>query len=111
MADKEYRDVDKHYKRSAAKAKADSTSAKEPPKRAWQSLAELQKLEAEYFKSHGKKAPSGTFKKAKPEKKGIFTGYKAMEKFSSEYWKQKELKKKIKKKKGEGAKIRAKKGS
>ena len=102
MADKEYEAVKKHYK----KAGADSTKA--PPTRYWQSADQLRKLEAEYFKSHGEKAPPGTFKKAKPEKGGVFSGYKAMEKYSEEYWKQKELKKKIKKKKAEGAAIRAK---
>ena len=72
-------------------------------------MFQIQELEKEDFKKHGKKAPPWTFEKGKPEKKGVFKGYKAMEKYSEEDWKQKELKKKIKKKKAEGAAIRAKK--
>jgi hypothetical protein len=93
---KEQADVEKEYKKPKIPRWGDS-------------LAQIEALEKEYFKKHGKPAPPGTFKKPKSEKKGVFSGYKAMEKYSEEYWKQKELKKKIKKKKAEGAAIRAKK--
>jgi hypothetical protein len=94
MSDKEYKDVDKHYKKAKAKKR-------------WQSLSEMDKLEKEYFKK-GKTPPKG---KPKGKKKSILSlsGIKAFDKYMAEKWKQSDLKKKIKKKKAEGAAIRAKK--
>lgn len=99
MADKEYRDVDKHYKKSAAKA--DSTKQRG-----------LMWWEARKYWTKPDSIPSSVDTSSPKAKKphGLSpSGIKAFNKYMGEKWKQKDLKKQIAKKKAEGAAIRAKK--
>ncbi len=99
MAGKEYEAVKKEYEK------------KKPKIPRWgDSIAQIAALEKEYFQKHGKKPPPGMFKK-KESKPSMKNKRKAFNQFFLEKWKTRDLKKKIKKKKAEGAKVRDKKGS
>ena len=101
--DKEYRDVDNHYKKTKkVEAKADSTKQRGmmwwESRRYWENPDEM----------------PGSVDTSSPKAKkphGLSpSGIKAFNTYMAQKWKQRDLKKKIAKKKAEGAAIRAKKG-
>jgi hypothetical protein len=110
--DKDYDDVDKHYQKSMTAAEAGRyianpeslpTVPRKPKKKKPKAKAKAKKGGIkEKLKSFAKKAVS-------PKTYTDPSGYKALNKYMLEQHRQAELKKKIKKKKAEGAALRAKK--